>query len=394
MDPALQKNKQLEKILIIGGGGTGAALAHDLSLRGFPVALFEKGPLLSGTTGRHHGLLHSGARYAVSDPEAAKECITENNILRRLAPDALEQNGGLFLALNDEDMAYRNLFSESCRACNIPIQAMNPHEALVLEPALNPKIKYAYAVPDAVMDAWRLAMHFFATAQANGAHIQDYSEIKGIHLSSGRVSGIRVYDHRCQCEKDITGDIVVNTAGPWAGNVAQLANIHLPVRPGPGIMVSIKSRVSERVLNRLHRPDEGDIIVPQRMLSILGTTLWLGDDPDDLTFPETEIKRMFDLCSEMAPAIKDFPPHAAWSAARPLIDDQDSGVSPEVGRTFACYDHGERDGVPGLISVIGGKATTLRAMAEKTADLICKRVGRDIACETETHPLLHYRDFF
>ena len=86
--------RDMEKIIIIGGGGTGAALAHDLSLRGFSVSLFEKGPLLSGTTGRHHGLLHSGARYAVNDPEAARECIEENTILRKIAPDALEQNGG------------------------------------------------------------------------------------------------------------------------------------------------------------------------------------------------------------------------------------------------------------------------------------------------------------
>ena len=61
----------MEHIIIIGGGGTGAALAHDLTLRGFKVSLFERGELLSGATGRHHGLLHSGARYAVHDPVAA-----------------------------------------------------------------------------------------------------------------------------------------------------------------------------------------------------------------------------------------------------------------------------------------------------------------------------------
>jgi glycerol-3-phosphate dehydrogenase len=72
----------MEKIIIIGGGGTGAALAHDLALRGFRVSLFEKGQLLCGSSGRHHGLLHSGARYAVHDAEAARECIAENQILR------------------------------------------------------------------------------------------------------------------------------------------------------------------------------------------------------------------------------------------------------------------------------------------------------------------------
>jgi glycerol-3-phosphate dehydrogenase len=386
--------RDMEKIIIIGGGGTGAALAHDLSLRGFSVSLFEKGPLLSGTTGRHHGLLHSGARYAVNDPEAARECIEENILLRKIAPDALEQNGGLFVALNDEDMHYRHLFSEGCEACNIPIRPIDPDMAMVMEPALNSEIKYAYAVPDAVMDAWRLAMHFFATAQANGAHIQAYSEIKDIHFKSGRVSGIRIFDHQRRCETDITGDIIVNTAGPWAGKIAKLANVDLPVHPGFGIMVSIKSRIAERVLSRLHKPGEGDIIVPQRVLSILGTSLWLGEDPDDLVFCEDEIARMFDLCSEMVPAVKDFPPHAVWGAARPLINDQDTGSPQEISRTFACYDHGERDNMAGLVSVIGGKATTLRAMAEKTADLICKMVGREIPCETKTRNLHHYRQFF
>ena len=62
-------------VLIVGGGGTGGALAHDLALRGVKVTLVERGEFTSGTTGRHHGLLHSGARYAVNDQESAIECI-------------------------------------------------------------------------------------------------------------------------------------------------------------------------------------------------------------------------------------------------------------------------------------------------------------------------------
>ena len=73
-------------VLIIGGGGTGGALAHDLALRGLRVTLVERGEVTSGTTGRHHGLLHSGARYATTDRAAAVECIAENKILRRIAP--------------------------------------------------------------------------------------------------------------------------------------------------------------------------------------------------------------------------------------------------------------------------------------------------------------------
>jgi len=103
---------------------------------------------------------------------------------------------------------------------------------------------------------------------------------------------------------------------------------------------------------------------------------------------------MFDLCTAFVLVVKDFPPHAVWGAARPLINDHDVRNPQDISRTFACYDHGERDNMTGLVSVIGGKATTLRAMAEKTADLICKMVGRNIPCETKTQHLHHYRQFF
>jgi glycerol-3-phosphate dehydrogenase len=76
-------------ILIIGGGFTGAATAHDLALRGFQVTLVERGEIASGTSGRCHCLLHSGGRYCVNDHESAIECIEENLILRRIMPACL-----------------------------------------------------------------------------------------------------------------------------------------------------------------------------------------------------------------------------------------------------------------------------------------------------------------
>jgi len=79
------------EVLIIGGGATGAGILRDLSLRGIPSVLVEKGDFASGASGRNHGLLHSGGRYAVSDPEAARECIAENKILRKIAPIALKK---------------------------------------------------------------------------------------------------------------------------------------------------------------------------------------------------------------------------------------------------------------------------------------------------------------
>src|SRR5690242_15528383 len=104
-------------VLIIGGGGTGGALAHDLALRGVDVTLVERGELTSGTTGRHHGLLHSGARYAVNDRDSAVECIEENRILHRICPGSFESNDGLFVAVEEEDLYYLEPFVAACEDC-------------------------------------------------------------------------------------------------------------------------------------------------------------------------------------------------------------------------------------------------------------------------------------
>lgn len=93
--------------IVIGAGSTGAAIAHDLSLRGFRVTLVERFGIASGTTGHNQAQLHSGARYAVNDPTSARECIEDNLILRQLMPEALELNDGLFIGLNEEHLAYQ-----------------------------------------------------------------------------------------------------------------------------------------------------------------------------------------------------------------------------------------------------------------------------------------------
>ena len=130
----------MEHIIVIGGG-IGGALAHDLTLRGFRITLLEKGELLSGSTGRHHGLLHSGARYVLHDSETARECMTENQILKRIVPEALEQNDGLFVALSDEDVAFVEEFLEGCATAGITALSLNRYQALAVEPNLNPNLK-------------------------------------------------------------------------------------------------------------------------------------------------------------------------------------------------------------------------------------------------------------
>jgi glycerol-3-phosphate dehydrogenase len=384
----------MEHIVIIGGGGTGAALAHDLTLRGFEVSLFERGEFLSGTTGRHHGLLHSGARYAVHDPVAARECIEENAILRSIAPQALEQNDGLFVALNESDLAYHRQFMEACRSCGIRTAELTADQARAIEPALHPDLKLAVQIPDATMDAWRLPMHFYATAKANGARLKNFAEVIGLQKSGGAVTGVRIFDHQTHREFDVEGDLFVNATGAWAAKVCDMAGIHLPIQPGPGAMVALEGRLTNMVISRLHKAAEADIIVPQRRLSLLGATLWLARDPDAVELPPGQVRKIVDACAQMVPAVKDAPFRTIWWASRPLIAQKDAQDPQQISRAFDCFDHKERDGIEGLVSVIGGKATTLRAMAEKTADLVCRKIGRRIACRTKTAKLLHYRMFY
>jgi len=381
--------------LIIGGGGTGAALAHDLALRGLKVTLVERGEVTSGTTGRHHGMLHSGGRYAVKDKESAVECIEENQILRKIAPGSFEENDGLFVAVTDEDVEYSNLFVEGCGECDIPIRRLTRDQALRIEPNLNPETKLAVQVPDATMDAMRLPLRFFATAKHNGSVIKPFTEVLAINKEGQTVTGIRVVDHTSEQEYEIGADIVINAAGPWSGKIADMVGVEVPIRPSPGVMVAVRGRLCNMVLNRMTPSGDGDIIVPQRGLSVIGTSSWVVDDPDDLGLPKDHIQKMYDEGGMMLPMVKEVPFRAAWAAARPLIGPRkaDADTGRELSRTFKCFDHID-EGVEGFVTITGGKATTLRGMAEATADVVCKKLGIDAPCRTREEILLPYTAYY
>jgi glycerol-3-phosphate dehydrogenase len=380
-------------VLIIGGGGTGAAVAHDLALRGLQVTLVERGEVTSGTTGRHHGLLHSGARYAVKDQESAKECIEENMILRRIAPGLLELNDGLFVAITEEDMAYRDAFLEGCAQCGIPTRELTREEVLHLEPNLTPEVKLAVQVPDGTIDAMRLPLRFLATAKKNGTVIKTFTEVIALRQSGNAVTGAQVRDHVTGQEYEIGADIIVNATGPWSEKIATMAGVDVPIQPSPGVLLALRGRLCNMVINRMHRSGDGDIIVPQRGLSVVGTSSWVVEDPDDLTVPEDHIQLMYEKGSEMVPLVKQSSFRAAWSAARPLIGERGASTGRELSRTFKCFDHAD-EGVEGFVTITGGKATTARGMAETTANVVCQKLGVDAPCRTREVTLLPHTAYY
>jgi glycerol-3-phosphate dehydrogenase len=162
-----------------------------------------------------------------------------------------------------------------------------------------------------------------------------------------------------------------------------MAGVDVPVRPSPGVMLAVRGRLCNMVVNRMHSSGDGDIVVPQRALSIVGTSSWSVDDPDELDVPDDHVRRMWDEGAKLIPAVAAAEFRAAWSAARPLIgSDAEDGSGRELSRTFKTIDHADRDGVEGFVTITGGKATTLRGMAELCADVVCRKLGVDAPCRT------------
>lgn len=379
--------------VIIGAGFTGCALAYDLAQRGFAVTVLERGEIASGTSGRTHGLLHSGARYCTDDQEAARECIQENRILRKIAAQCIEFNGGLFVALDDSDLSYAPRFAAGAQACDIDIEELTPAQALQLEPNLNPQVRMAYRVPDGAFDPLRLALAFAASACQLGAEFKPYHEVTGFLVDGqGAVTGLNVTDRHARQAYQQPADIVINATGAWAGHLAAMIGLTVPVTPAPGVMVAYNRRLIQRVINRLNAPGDGDILIPQRRMVVIGTTSFKVQDADYIpVFPE-QVEEMHRKAMELIPAVAQTAERGAYMSARPLIGTAEDERS--LTRTFKCYDHAQGGQVERLVTITGGKATTCRAMAEKTADLVCQKLGISAACQTAEQPLASYRLYY
>lgn len=378
-------------VVVIGGGITGAATAYDLSLRGFRVTLLERGSIGAGTSGRTHGLLHSGCRYA-ADTEVARECYLENQILRRIAPFLFEKNGGLFVAITEDDLAYKDFFLKKCEEAGIPVKEIEPAAALKMEPNLNPELKAAVLVPDGTFDPLKVLLSFLASAKKHGAVVKPYNEVVGFRVEGGEVRAVRVLDKVSLREYELEADFIVNATGAWANKVASLAGLHVPVKPSPGVMVALDGRIGYRVFNRLNKPGDGDIIIHQRGTSVIGTTSWVVEDPDRVSIPKEHVELMIRRGSEMAPVVSKMRVKAVYVSSRPLVG-QAAQTGREVSRSFAIIDH-SREGVGNMLSIIGGKFVTARLMAEKMGDAVCERLGVSVPSRTAELPLLPYWLFF
>jgi glycerol-3-phosphate dehydrogenase len=374
------------EVLVIGGGATGAGVAWDAALRGYDVILAERRDLGEGTSGRFHGLLHSGGRYAVKDPDAAIECIEENVIVRRTMPDCIEDTGGLFVTTPDDDPEYGDRFLAGCQKTGIPAEEISVDEALRQEPRLNPGIKRAVRVPDASIDGWKTIFSLARGAAEHGARVLTYHSVIDLHRSDGAVAGARLRNELTGEELDVEAGFTLNASGAWAAQIAEMGGAEgVHVAPGKGIMIAMNHRLVQTVVNRLTMPADGDIIVPIRTVSVIGTTDERVADPDDLPVTQAEVDAMLDDGERLVPGFRDARALRVWAGVRPLFEDKKTGGTDstrDVSRSHAVLDHGERDGIKGFVTITGGKLTTFRLMAKDTVDAMVRQLGDDRPCRT------------
>jgi glycerol-3-phosphate dehydrogenase len=378
------------EVLVIGGGATGTGVARDLAMRGFKTALLERRDLSHGTTGRYHGLLHSGGRYVVKDPQAAIECIQENKILRKIMPECIEDTGGFFVLTPWDDADYAARFLAGCQQAGIPVEEISIPEMLRLEPLLNPDIKRCFRVPDGAADSFLASEAVSASARQYGAEILNYHEVINLFLVSGRIRGAICRDLIHDEIIEIHADMVVNAAGAWAGKIASTVNVPLQILPGKGTMLAINHRILNTVVNRCKLPTDGDIIVPIHTVAVIGTTDVQVPDPDRFAIEPWEVRLMLNEGEKLVPGFQKFRVLRAWAGVRPLYQETKMDASRDITRAYVLLDHEERDGMPGMLTITSGKWTTYRLMAEVTVDLLCKRLGVDRACRTHLEAVPSY----
>jgi glycerol-3-phosphate dehydrogenase len=384
----MDKKKLTTQVLIIGGGVTGTGLARDLSFRGISCLVLEMDTINSGASGRNHGLLHSGARYVSSDPAAAKECKKEGDVLKAIAPHCIEQTQGLFVAVREDPEDYIAAFPGLCKNAAIPCEPLDIKEALELEPALSKEIVAAFRVADASVDPFHISLENMNQAIEHGAQYFNNCRVIQFMTVSRSIRTVVARDVVTRRLFEIEAGVVVNAAGAWSGDIARLAGLHVPMIYSKGSLLISHNRVTRHVINRLRPPSDGDILVPGGTVSIFGTTSMRIDVLDRIRPTVAETNVLVKEAAMLVPEMETTRYIRAYAGVRPLLGEETPGKSDDrsVSRGFSLMDHA-MEGLDNFITITGGKMTTFRLMAEKTADLVAQKFGNTSPCQTAEIPL-------
>jgi len=386
-------------LLVIGGGIVGAGIARDAALRGLSVALVEQDDLASGTSSRPTRLIHGGLRYLeLFDFGLVRSDMRERETLLRIAPHLVFPLAFL-LPLYRPTPVYRLklrvgmfLYDLLSLDKSLPKRArLGRADALAAEPNLDPAgLAGAWRFYDAqVPFVERLVVENALDAEAHGALILNHARAASYLRDGSRVIGASIEDRIGGSTFGLRARITVNATGPW------LDRTLAPLRPGARPVLRLTKGthlVVPRATEQAHvlfakRDGRLFFVLPWNGYTMIGTTdTDYAGDPGDAEASREDVEYLRTEASRAFPHAPFERIHFTWAGVRALVREE--GVSEgQVSRKHKLYDHRRRDGIEGVLSVIGGKITAYRAIAEEVTDLVARRLGSAARCETSARPL-------
>lgn len=383
-------------LAIIGGGINGAGTARDAALRGLKVALFEREDWGAGTTGSSTRMIHGGVRYLLYDIPTTRISSEDAGRIRRIAPHLTWRipflwplfPGNRFMREATE--AFLSAYDpHAARKGGLRHARLSAAEARQLEPGLAPEVEGAVTLDEWGCDVFRLTTANALDARDAGADVFAHTEVIALLRSGRDVRGVRVQDRLTGDARDVEARLVVNAGGPWADRIAGMADASVGLRPGKGIHVTFERRIGNFGVVLQGRDGRTMFLVPHGSETIAGTTDddFYGDPAEvDLEITRDEVDYVIEACAHAIPQAKSWRTVRAWAGVRNTVFEW--GVNEdELSRRHELVDH-EKDGAPGLLSIVGGKLAAYRIQAEETVDAaLAKLDRRPSPCTTGTRPL-------
>ena len=378
-------------LLIIGGGITGAGVALDASLRGFRVALIDKGDFASGTSSVSSKLIHGGLRYLEHGGfHLVYEALHERGLLLQNAPHLVRPLRFILPFYKGGRLApwkWRvGLTFYDLLAGRDNIRRSRPLSAAALCREF-PEL-HGYGLEggaeffDAQMDDSRLCIEVLKTAAAQGAVLANYVEATSFELRQGELAGVRVQDHVGKRDLFIRARQVLNATGPWVDSICRLAGETggPKLQPTKGVHIIVPARIRQAAFLLLH-PQDGRVlfVIPWMGKTLIGTTdSFTQEGPDNLSVQPDEIAYLLEAHNHyLNPPLKADDVRGSFVGLRPLIRSV-SGQPSSLSREFHLFESAS-----GLLSAAGGKYTTYRRMAEEITDVVTQRLGKPRRCRTK-----------
>ncbi len=376
-------------VAVIGGGVTGAGVARDAALRGLKVALVERAEPGGATTSASTHLIHGGVRYLLYDRLTTHATCWDSGHIVRTAGDLLRRLPIVWPVYKGHSRGLETvetLLEEYDRFQ--PMKYGRPHLRLSAQTCLKivPGLKAEGLRGALVFDEWwvdaqSLAARTLASARRAGAEAFTRTPAEAILREGARVVGVRAGG------RDLRAKLVINAAGPWVDRVARLAGASLPLRLMKGTHLIWKDPALVPVGLLVEAVDRGRyvFVVPSPLGTWVGPTDIPGpDDPDATrtTPDETEY-----LLKSVRLYFPNWPrtPDATIVGSRPILGQP--GSEKLLSRDFEVFDHETRDGVPGLLTIGGGKMSDYRVMAETAVDAACRKLGVETRGTTQDFTL-------